>query len=440
MLQEQLTRHHEMTNSSFRGCSDQMTLHSNSIMALVTDRTDTIHHSIKDLTVQAQNCAGSSNQVLVALGTATKNIALRLKIDSATHHQATRDDIQSVLDSKLDGVEKSSRSEHDTILVLFSQIQKTVSERFAPLDVTPSTRSRQRYDLHGHEVTPSGGLMASVARLNALAPSTTSTCGSDAAQAIIEELDHILDRLLTHMTTEPTITSESTRIRISDNDGSAVALRDFKTMKGLVLASQVIDLQSEKPRGKVITCCESKLGLKRSFTFMKMEDCHALIRCSRRRVGTGDSPCKKRNICRSCNRCFEGIVEVFPKAGFHQKKLLVSFYQQYTSIGFRALNPSISFHARIPCKSDIYSAIRDGNMKWMLKLFSDGEAALTDCDIRGRSLLGVSQRRAPVVAPLLTLSKYAIFCSRLDICRFLIGHGADVDALELARYPEGEYK
>ncbi|KAK6072205.1 ankyrin repeat protein [Seiridium cupressi] len=80
------------------------------------------------------------------------------------------------------------------------------------------------------------------------------------------------------------------------------------------------------------------------------------------------------------------------------------------------LAPTISVYRIVPNTSNIFHYIREGDLYGLQQSLRSGEASLRDRDEFGTSLL-----------------HYASAFARLNICKFLIDHGADVDDVALWR-------
>ena len=66
-----------------------------------------------------------------------------------------------------------------------------------------------------------------------------------------------------------------------------------------------------------------------------------------------------------------------------------SFEQRITSLGFSCPYSRLFFHPVVPINADIFTAVLQGDMNWMLELLSTGMASLRDCDLDGKTLLNV---------------------------------------------------
>ena len=85
----------------------------------------------------------------------------------------------------------------------------------------------------------------------------------------------------------------------------------------------------------------------------------------------------------------QGNVTLLARASIRPTKISASFEQRITSLGFDSPHPRLSFHPIVPCGADIFTAVKQGDIDWMLELLNTGKASLRDCDSEGRSLLNV---------------------------------------------------
>lgn len=74
-------------------------------------------------------------------------------------------------------------------------------------------------------------------------------------------------------------------------------------------------------------------------------------------------------------------------------KLSAAFYQRMSSEGsYLVIPPMLSVHVMIPDNSEIFRLIKNDDLQGVVKLMEQGRASLRDCDMKGRSLLSVSNR------------------------------------------------
>jgi len=364
----------------------QIQLHSDGIKAHVAEHTNNVQASINNLNLQARDLANGPTQVLDALGAATQSIGSQLEASIISSHKVAQDISQS-LGSRLDDISELSTSQYGTIANLLTQIQKTLDERLSsPMpDLPPRSPSPAREA--GQECA---GLLTSIERLGALASDSGVADNPEAAEGVIQELELILDFLVKQAIARGPPGFGTKRKRAEDESNLAVTTRDVKKMKGLLSASQSIDMAQIGPHKKLNERHYAKAGSHYSRTVWDMQGCTAVISCTSR--PNKAAPHRQGFTPQNTIDWFEGTVSLRPKAGSSRKKLLLSFLQRFSSSGFTCLNPTLSFHALLPCDSEIFCAIELGDMTSILGLLNDKEASLTDCDTEGRSLLSVSHR------------------------------------------------
>jgi hypothetical protein len=91
---------------------------------------------------------------------------------------------------------------------------------------------------------------------------------------------------------------------------------------------------------------------------------------------------------------FAAKIEFLPKKAIMRAKILARFEQNMDFFGFNVMNPTIMLHNIVPDDSEIFSAIKSGDLHQLVALLKDGKASLRDCDADGRSLLSVSTLRS----------------------------------------------
>jgi len=369
-----------------RDCVSQIQLHSDGIKAHVAEHTNNVRSSINNLNLQARDLANGPAQVLDALGAATQSIGSQVEASTVTSYQIAQGITQS-LGSRLDGLSELSNSQYGTIIKLLKQIQETSDERLSSPMPDHPPRSPCPAREAGQECA---GLLTSIERLGALASDSGVADNPEAAERVIQELELILDFLVKQAIARGPPVFGMKRKRTEDESNLAVTTRDVKKMKGLLSASQSIDMAQIGPHKKLNERRYAKVGSHYSRTVWDMQGCTAVISCISR--PNKAAPHRQGFTPRNPVDCFEGSVTLRPKPGSSRKKLRLSFLQRFSSSGFTSLNPTLSFHALLPFDSAIFCAIELGDMNSMLGLLNDKEASLTDCDIEGRSLLSVSQR------------------------------------------------
>lgn len=355
----------------------------------MAEHTNNFQSSIDDLNLQARALANGSTKVLEALGTATQSIGSHLEASTISSHKDVQDITQS-LGSRLDGISELSTSQHGTIIERLTRIQKTLGERLS----SPTPNIPLRSPSPAREASQGcAGLLTSIDRLGALVSEPGMAHSSEAAEAVIQELELILDFFVTKAIARATPASGTKRKRAEDETDLAVTTGAVEKMRGLLSISQSVDIAQIGPQNKPNERRCAKAGL-HSRTVWDMQACTAVISCTSR--PSRAAPRRQHFTTRDPVDWFEGTVSLRPKSGSSRKKLLLSFFQQFSSSGFTSLNPTLSFHALLPCDSAIFCAIELGDMTSMLGLLNDKKASLTDCDTEGRSLLCVSRHRVPM--------------------------------------------
>ena len=86
---------------------------------------------------------------------------------------------------------------------------------------------------------------------------------------------------------------------------------------------------------------------------------------------------------------FSATVEYLPNGSLPKTKITASFQQFMKLQGATALNPTLAFSAMIPDDALIFESIRANDVSGIRRLLEEGVASLSDCDLKGRSLLYV---------------------------------------------------
>jgi hypothetical protein len=86
---------------------------------------------------------------------------------------------------------------------------------------------------------------------------------------------------------------------------------------------------------------------------------------------------------------FAATMNFLPNSSSFTSKISAYFKQYFYEKNFVSLQPTILVHMMVPSKSEVFTCIEDGNLEGLLQLLRNGQASLTNCDERGRSLLAV---------------------------------------------------
>lgn len=374
---------HGTVNSSLQDCVSQVQLHSDGIKAHVAEHTKKVQSSINDLNLQARDLANGPTQVLNALNAATQSIGSQLEASTNSSHKHAHDITQS-LGSRLDDISELSASQYGTMGDLLRQIQKTLNEnlgifspRISPRSPSPAQDANQEWE----------GLLKSIDRLGALVFEPGTAQSSEEAEAVIQDLELILDFLVEQAIARASSVPSTKRKRIDDETDLALTTTNVKNMRGLLSLSQSVNMAQIGPHDKPN---ERQVGSQYSRTVWDVQQCTAVVFCRSRPKKA--APHRQGFTPRNPIEWFEGTVSLRPKTGSSRKKVLLSFLQRFSGSGFTSINPTLSFHALLPNDSEIFCAIEDGDLLTLLRILNDKEASLTDCDTEGRSLLSVSHR------------------------------------------------
>jgi hypothetical protein len=113
-----------------------------------------------------------------------------------------------------------------------------------------------------------------------------------------------------------------------------------------------------------------------------------LVKSHRRRKNDGD---EDEDDTRE--EVFAGKVTVMPvnaiPSGGRGIRILASLQQKVARGGAFSLKPTLTFSAVIPNNSEIFQMAASGDLTGLIKLFAEGKASLTDCNVEGRTLLTV---------------------------------------------------
>lgn len=233
-------------------------------------------------------------------------------------------------------------------------------------------------------------LSAAIDRLCLLTSSTAKVCYSEDAEEIIEDLGCVLDAILHE---EIGVTDQIPKVgkrKRCDENPSRNIHRDIKKVRGLLSASQAIEIGESYSARHVLRSKSGQKPSKNSAEVYCMADCTAVVSFrtyfDTRSKQQGEL---ERVSMQNTHNTHRGSINILPRTGIGKAKISACFVQQFTSLGFHSLNPIISFHPVIPDEADIFRAVEAGDVDWMLELINTSKASLRDCDSHGRSLLNV---------------------------------------------------
>ncbi|KAF8250895.1 ankyrin [Wilcoxina mikolae CBS 423.85] len=244
----------------------------------------------------------------------------------------------------------------------------------------------------------------SIDMLCQLAEEKAKTVYSNEAQSIITNLEEVL-----HTAGHATDLSKRDTMKRKREDSSQDVTPDLKRLKGILTSSPAIALNHEElplsmPSGVPITS-KSRFKLCENDN----QTISLLVKSHRRRKNDSDEDGIREEV-------FSGKVTVMPAyaipSGGRGIRILASLQQKVARKGVFSLKPTLTFSAVIPDNSEIFQMAASGDLEGLVKLFMEGKASLTDCNVEGRTLL-----------------TYAVEGDQPAVCKFLLENGADADCV-----------
>ncbi|KAL9024191.1 MAG: hypothetical protein Q9196_006697 [Gyalolechia fulgens] len=413
------TQQHHTSETFFRTINNQLSLQSTSLHDHITEKAQGIEASLTTLVtgvdVADKNRVEESRQLRDSFEQINDTLTSRLNENEQSSRQLVQLSNEQIA-AQFDQLHAISADQSQTILELLHQIRgclKNESSAATPADKESNTKAQDTLD----SVTSKdggGALSAAIDRLCRYTSNTTTTYDSDEADDIIDDLEHIINALLDHDARNSGAThSERKRKRHADN-GDPDVPREIKKIRGMLTASRAVEVYGSSLARMGRSNHGTRKGVRHSTEVYEMANCTAVVSIA---SGTYDKRMLISNtgtgLVRSTRDSYQGNISILPTHSTSATRISVSFTQRLTYSGFSSPHPRLSFHPIIPDNADIFTAVKNGNVDWMLELLGTGKASLHDCDCEGRSLLN-----------------YAIQGQQLTPCRFLIEHGADVDSME----------
>ena len=245
-------------------------------------------------------------------------------------------------------------------------------------------------------------LDSAIDRLCRLASLKPRRVASQEAEHVIDDLETVLTMI--HEQNQLLSRSESRGVKRKIDPpnglGSDELLRSpnraLKRLRGILTASQMIDLPHSSPRRQASAKFKGKTSrnLTRKFN---LEDNTVVVSYTSRVSLHSDQISKERAFneiedeidYEQTAEMFEGNISVIVPKAPHATKLTVYFEQTVTSRGSSMLNPEIMFHCIRPLNSAIFHVASHGTLAEFLALLQTREASINDCDEFGRSILNV---------------------------------------------------
>lgn len=298
--------------------------------------------------------------------------------------------IGNQITAKIDKVQVISAGQSENIVELLRQIHdclKTKSDGASSADCNSSFKPREAED----EITSERDrFSAAIDRLCLLASNKATTYYSGEAEGIIGDLEHVLNALLDYDARKSSQSLTSRKRSRSAVDEPTSASREIKKIRGIVTASCGVEISESSSATTKFNIQQRPISTKRSVKVYDLVNCRAVVSIktsshdsSMRTTAKGKEPIG--NILEAV----QGNFSLLARDSIKPTKISASFEQRITSLGFDCPHPRLSFHPIVPENADIFTAVKEGDMNWMLALLDTGKASLRDCDPEGRSLLNV---------------------------------------------------
>jgi hypothetical protein len=291
---------------------------------------------------------------------------------------------------------------------------------------TPSDRSQPK------GISPSS--LTCLQRLDLLARNKDEILFASDAEDILENLGQLIDRV-----TEPSDLTKSDvtcparpklpidPIKNTSRTQSMLRMWTRKLRKALSLAQSITINPSPElhpfrsqvsqqiiPFHSPTAQWKSQIIQTTSQTYFRRTTHLQIVMLARTLLAVNDQYQKDQaSFANDSRRTIEWKIIVLPLRKVIESKISILYYQIFNTLGVWNGTPSLTFHATIPDDSAIFRAIRYDSFESIIRMFENGQANPFDCDSLGRSLMG-----------------YAIKFYRLDVCKYLIDQGLDLDAVE----------
>ncbi|KAL3305267.1 ankyrin repeat protein [Colletotrichum asianum] len=244
------------------------------------------------------------------------------------------------------------------------------------------------------EETENSAILASIQSLCGLVDRQERLVESDEAQDILEDLETLLEDI------ESSKTSKDRRMTQAHiayfRAGGKEFARELRKFHGILSCSTAINQNpSTTNRGKIIQSCH---------TLTQQESQHGVWLISTQRKWRSTLADEPDETLQESAASF-----VFRPTSWHWKVVIKVTVKQYQKVhGFYSLAPAVSVSRIRPRDSKVFSCVKSGEKRELVRLLASGQASLQDRDDKGATLL-----------------HYAF--GQPAMCQYLIKHGADVD-------------
>ncbi|KAJ9614645.1 hypothetical protein H2200_002782 [Cladophialophora chaetospira] len=260
-------------------------------------------------------------------------------------------------------------------------------------------------------------LGASLQRLSQLAHEESRAMHSMEAEDIAEDIDVLISALLAHHEPERSLNRKR---KHSDSDFQAVeSERPLKLIKNIVNTSNSIRVNPEGSALLKYTSNSPKAVERRNDTYVLPHGRASVSTKITKALGSS----KGSRYDDATTQVFSATLEYLPSSNFAYAKIVASVVHRAGLFGSTTLYPSLTVSPIVPAQSEVFAAIKTGDLTGLKSLLQEGRASLKDCDPQGRSLLG-----------------YACFNDKPAICKFLLENGANGDAVENTESQDGQYE
>ena len=230
--------------------------------------------------------------------------------------------------------------------------------------------------------TTDTGISDYVNRLCLLSCSQRGVVASEEAESIIDDLESLLIEVTrcNQHTGEPYLHSMK-RKASETSHGTCSSERDVKRVRRVLANSRRLEIGQITPR----RASAQRTGLKTAYDGHLSYDIHGVtLMISYSAKISNDVPSLDEYV-----ETLDGTLSLLMPDQAHGVKLIVWFSQKLRGLQFDILPSTISFQSVRPDESHVFELATFGSVEELVALFEAGDASLSDCDSKGRSLLNV---------------------------------------------------
>ncbi|KAF8534014.1 ankyrin repeat-containing domain protein [Trichophaea hybrida] len=319
-----------------------------------------------------------------------------------THMEYSQSTLQAVqnLETNMSSAARMSSVQLATIITMLESIVPSL-----PGSPQPTQMTTGLIDCPGNNISVIGsqisGCFERLAQLARMKEATTTIRSKD-AQSIIDDLETIVNIVYNNL--------EIAKPKTRQRENKKVDIHDFKRIKGSLMLTDSVMLKKNAPifnlpAGGQYSRPTRYDSFQAGEWTLEMRSQHGRLT-----EGTYLDP----------DECITDThaATITITSNKRVSRIIASFHHRQWRYGCNSLKPTLRFSAVIPTDSLAFVFARRGNLDGIRRLLNTGKASVNDSNLAGKTMLHVYPLRP-----------FACDGKQPNVCKFLLSHGADPDAV-----------